>query len=309
MKSIVSFQLLDNPSVTIKPDIGFIKLYFKNNILTSKNSTGLEKNLVLDTLLTGLSISPVSIPIVATDSIIQAFGKLQGSINTLTSSIPTDISDLTDTTGIIPTNTSDLVNDSGFITLGDIPTIPSDISELTDATDIIPTNTSDLINDSGFIAIGDVSNTIVTNDDVDDTNIATGKILQVGADGVTHEYVDMPSGGSSIHNNLSDRDAADAHPIPSITGLASALAGKQAKATYQTITIAVADWTGGTTCTKSVTGVTSTTWNSFAFAESYREKIIEFDVRPSGQGTGTITFTADSTPDAEIVLTVEIKEV
>lgn len=31
--------------------------------------------------------------------------------------------------------------------------------------------------------------------DVDDTNIAIGKILQVGADGITHEYVDMPSGG------------------------------------------------------------------------------------------------------------------
>jgi hypothetical protein len=31
--------------------------------------------------------------------------------------------------------------------------------------------------------------------DVDDANIAIGKILQVGADGVTHEYVDMPAGG------------------------------------------------------------------------------------------------------------------
>jgi hypothetical protein len=81
MKSIVSFQLLDNPFITVKPDIGFVKLYFKNNILTSKNSSGIEKNLVLDTLLTGLSISPVSTPIVATDSIIEAFGKLQASIN------------------------------------------------------------------------------------------------------------------------------------------------------------------------------------------------------------------------------------
>ena len=79
--------------------------------------------------------------------------------------------------------------------------------------------------------------------------------------------------------------------------------------TYQTVTIAVADWSGGTTCTKSVTGVTATTWNVFAFAESYREKIIEFDVRPSGQGAGTITFTADSTPDAEIVFIVQIKPV
>ena len=86
-------------------------------------------------------------------------------------------------------------------------------------------------------------------------------------------------------------------------------AGGDSSTTYQTITIAVADWSGGTTCTKSVTGVTATTWNVFAFAESYREKIIEFDVRPSGQGAGTITFTADSTPDAEIVFIVQIKPV
>ena len=110
--------------------------------------------------------------------------------------------------------------------------------------------------------------------DVDNTNIAIGKILQVAADGVTHEYVDMPSG-----------------------------------TTYQTITIAVADWSSGTTCTKTVTGVTATTWNDFAVAESYRDKIIEFDVRPSAQGAGTITFTADSTPDVEIILTVAITEV
>lgn len=75
------------------------------------------------------------------------------------------------------------------------------------------------------------------------------------------------------------------------------------------ITIAVADWSGGTTCTKSVAGVTATTWNDFAVAEAYRDKVIEFDVRPSGQGAGTITFTADSTPDVGIVFTVKIQEV
>ena len=113
--------------------------------------------------------------------------------------------------------------------------------------------------------------------DVDATNKAIGKILQVGADGITHEYVDPPTGGGGI--------------------------------VYQTITISVADWAGGLTCSKAVTGVTATTWNDFAFAESYREKIIEFDVRPSGQGAGTITFTANSTPDAEIVFNIQIQEV
>lgn len=78
---------------------------------------------------------------------------------------------------------------------------------------------------------------------------------------------------------------------------------------YRTITIAVADWSGGTSCTKTVSGVTATTWNDFAVAEAYRAKVIEFDVRPSAQAAGTITFTADSTPDAQIILTVAITEV
>ena len=91
----------------------------------------LKKILYQILYLTGLSISPVAVPIVATDSIIQAFGKLQGTINNLAGgvqsdwnevnpllpsyiqnkpTIPTDISDLTDTTGIIPNDISDLTD-------------------------------------------------------------------------------------------------------------------------------------------------------------------------------------------------------
>ena len=90
----------------------------------------------------------------------------------------------------------------------------------------------------------------------------------------------------------------------SITGLTDVLNGKQAKSNLHYHNIMVADWSGGTTCTKSM-GVTATTWNDFAFAESYRDKIIEFDVRPSGQGAGTITFTAGFEHQMqEIVFTV-----
>lgn len=78
--------------------------------------------------------------------------------------------------------------------------------------------------------------------------------------------------------------------------------------TIETITIAVADWSLGTTCTKTVPGVTATSLNLFSIAESQRAKVIQFDVRPSAQGTNSITFTADATPDAEIVLTVVIQK-
>lgn len=79
--------------------------------------------------------------------------------------------------------------------------------------------------------------------------------------------------------------------------------------TYQTVTISIADWSGDTTCTKSVTGVTATTDQFYSIPETSRDKVIEFDIRASGQGDGTITFTADSTPDAEVTIIVKIQEI
>lgn len=72
-------------------------------------------------------------------------------------------------------------------------------------------------------------------------------------------------------------------------------AGKQDKATTQTMAIAVADWNGGTTCTKSVTGVTA---NSIVIVDTS-----DGNVECTGQGAGTLTFTAGSTP----LVTVSIK--
>lgn len=46
---------------------------------------------------------------------------------------------------------------SAFITAGDIPSIPADVADLTDNTGVIPTDTSDLANSAGFITAGDVS--------------------------------------------------------------------------------------------------------------------------------------------------------
>ena len=78
--------------------------------------------------------------------------------------------------------------------------------------------------------------------------------------------------------------------------------------TPATVTIAVADWSGGTTCTKTVSGVTATSVNLWSIAEAQRAKVIQFDVRPSAQGTDSVTFTADATPDAEIVLNLTIQK-
>lgn len=155
-------------------------------------------------------------------------------------------------------------------------------------------------------------------------------------------WVTYTGGSAGTHNDLTGRTAADQHPISAITGLQTVVdkvagidAGAQvnvietvkvngtaltptAKAVdisvptklTATVTIAVADWSGGTTCTKSVTGVTELTTDQFySIPESSRDKVIEFDIRASGQGSGTITFTADSTPDAEVTIIVRIEEI
>ena len=100
----------------------------------------------------------------------------------------------------------------------------------------------------------------------------------------TIDIDDVPTSGS---NNL----------VTSM-GIYDALQAKQSAATSQTITIAVADWSSGTTCTKSVTGVTAT-------------NIVIVDTSDGGvectaQGTGTLTFTATSTPTSAVTVKVVI---
>ena len=83
------------------------------------------------------------------------------AIGAVSSSIPTDVSDLNNDAGYItidsvPTKVSDLNNDTGFITASALPTKVSDLindAEYITSEDIqeIPDSTSDLVNDSGFI--------------------------------------------------------------------------------------------------------------------------------------------------------------
>ena len=70
------------------------------------------------------------------------------------------------------------------------------------------------------------------------------------------------------------------------------------KAKAQTVVIAVADWAEGTTCTKSVIGVTA---NSIVIVDTS-----DGSVECTGQGDGTLTFTATSTPTSSVTVKVVI---
>jgi len=72
------------------------------------------------------------------------------------------------------------------------------------------------------------------------------------------------------------------------------------------VTIAVADWSGGLTCTKTVTGLLSTDSVTPAMTRAnlllYGTAIITADSSVNGQ----ITFTASTTPTSQIVVPLEI---
>lgn len=105
--------------------------------------------------------------------------------------------------------------------------------------------------------------------DVDATNIAIGKTIQVGADGVTHEYVT---------------------PLTKLTA---------------TITIAVADWAGGTTCTKTVSGLLATDFVTPILDRANLALYVAADITGELQD-GQIVFTAATTPTNEIVIPINI---
>ena len=70
------------------------------------------------------------------------------------------------------------------------------------------------------------------------------------------------------------------------------------------VSISVADWEGGTTVVKNVTGVTETNvvWASPSPASI--EDATTFGVYASAQGDGTLTFTASATPTEEIIFNI-----
>ena len=71
-----------------------------------------------------------------------------------------------------------------------------------------------------------------------------------------------------------------------------------------TITIAVADWNGGTTATKSVTGITTTGIVFVSPDPTDQSAYTSAGIICSAQAAGTLTFTATSTPSADIDVNV-----
>lgn len=72
--------ITDTPAL---PTSGFTKFYIKSGYLTYLNEAGTEADVVLSRPLTGLSVPTNAAPILSTDTILQAFAKLQRSLSSL----------------------------------------------------------------------------------------------------------------------------------------------------------------------------------------------------------------------------------
>lgn len=147
----------------------------------------------------------------------------------------------------------------------------------------IPSKVSDLQNDSGFI-----------NTETDPTVPSWAKASS------------KPSYTASEVGAVPTSRTVNGKALSSNITLSASDVGAQSAITSTTVSITVANWNATTTCTKSVTGVTSSnnvivtpapasinTWNSNG-------------VYCSAQGSGTLTFTASTTPSADMTVNVMI---
>lgn len=156
---------------------------------------------------------------------------------------------------------------------------------------------------SGGGVWGSIIGTLADQTDLQNALNAKANSADLGAVATSNDYNDL--------DNLPSIPAAQVNSDwNAVSGVAEILNKPTITSeTKQTITISVADWSGGTTAVKTVTGVTATSFQDYYFGDTSRQVIITSNVRPTGQGVDEITFTADSTPTADITLTIVIKEV
>lgn len=125
---------------------------------------------------------------------------------------------------------------------------------------------------------------------------------------VRADITDFPASlpASDVHD-WAKAEAKPAYGLAEIGGLADALAAKQSRATYSTVSIAVADWSDGA-CTKDVDGVTADSVVRVGADPASELVASGAHVYCSAQGDGTLTFACVDVPSAVVTLNVEVRE-
>ena len=149
--------------------------------------------------------------------------------------------------------------------------------ELTDLKGDIPQAVSDLTNDAGYLTSHQSIKTINGTSMVGSGNVAVQPTLVSGTNIKTVNSTSLLGTGN-------------------IT--------VQAKISAVVVTIAAADWSATTTCTKSVSGVTASNNVVVTPAPASIADWQSAGVYCSAQASGTLTFTCSSTPSASLTVNV-----
>lgn len=149
----------------------------------------------------------------------------------------------------------------------------------------IPTKVSDLTNDSGYI-----TGYTETDPTVPSWAKASSKPSYTASE-VGAVPTSRTVNGKALSSNIT---------------LSASDVGAQTAITSQSVSISVANWNATTTCTKSVTGVTSSNNVIVTPDPSSISDWASSGVYCSAQGSGTLTFTASSTPSANLTANVLI---
>lgn len=117
-----------------------------------------------------------------------------------------------------------------------------------------------------------------------------------------------PSAVKSAYDLANEKQAAlvSGTNIKTVNGESILGSGDIETVTKTTVTISAADWNATTTCTKSVTGVTSSNAVTLAPAPADFSTWASNGVLCTAQGSGTLTFTADTTPASSITVNLLI---
>ena len=269
---------------------------------------------------------------------------LDGTIGKVT--VPTNTSDLTNDSGFIATETDPVFGASPAknITASNISTWNGKQDALVSGTNIKTVNNTSLLG-SGNVAVQEtlVSGTNIKTINGNDL-LGSGNIVIQGGGGSTVSYTQTQTSGNELGTITIDGDSkkiysptetdptvpswAKASTKPSYTAsevgavptsrtvngkalssnitLSASDVSAQETITQTSTTISVANWNATTTCTKSVTGVTSSNGVIVTPAPASISTWASNGVYCSAQGSGTLTFTCTSTPSADITVNIMI---
>ena len=135
------------------------------------------------------------------------------------------------------------------------------------------------------------------------TNIgAASSSIEINGEPLTENISLDASDIPTSENNVSVQDFITSTG----TTLTSLGTGKADKSVAVSVTISVSDWGGTTSCTKTVSGVTSSNNIFVTYDPSSYEEYTSCLIRATAQGSGTVTFTCEDIPSTSVTALVLI---